>query len=76
MWFQVHQTGLLKFGSESDSLVLLFKNNNNNNNNRSYLASQWVLVIKNLSASIGDITDAGLIPESERSPGEGPGNPL
>ena len=35
-----------------------------------------MLVVKNLSASTGDITDAGFIPESERSPGEGPGNPL
>ena len=31
------------------------------------------LVVKNLTASAGDV---GLIPESERSPGEGSGNPL
>ena len=35
-----------------------------------------VLVIKNLSASAGDIRDKGLIPELERSPGGGCGNPL
>ena len=31
------------------------------------------LVVKNLTASAGDV---GLIPESERSPGEGSGTPL
>jgi len=35
-----------------------------------------VLVIKNLSASAGDIRDKGLIPGLERSPGGGCGNPL
>ena len=35
-----------------------------------------VLVIKNLPANAGDIRDAGLIPESGRSPGGGHGNPL
>jgi len=35
-----------------------------------------VLVVKNLPAIIRDITDAGSIPVSERSPGEGNGNPL
>ena len=34
------------------------------------------LVVKNLSASAGDIRDLGLIPGSGRSPGEGNGNPL
>ena len=34
------------------------------------------LVIKNLPANTGDIRDAGLIPESGRSPGERHGNPL
>ena len=35
-----------------------------------------VLVVKNLPARAGDITDTGLIPESERCPAEGHGNPL
>ena len=34
------------------------------------------LVVKNLPANAGDIKDAGSIPGSERSPGEGHGNPL
>ena len=34
------------------------------------------LVVKNLPARAGDITDTGLIPESERCPAEGHGNPL
>ena len=34
------------------------------------------LVVKNPSASIGDIRDVGLILESGRSPGGGHGNPL
>ena len=36
------------------------------------------LVIMNVPASEGDIRDpgSGLIPRSERSPGEGHGNPL
>ena len=34
------------------------------------------LVVKNPSASAGDIKDAGSIPGSGRSPGEGNGNPL
>ena len=38
-------------------------------------ASQVVLVVKNLPANVGDIRDAGLIPEFGRSPGEGHGNP-
>ena len=33
-------------------------------------ASQVVLVVKNLPANAGDIRDSGLIPGSERSPGE------
>ena len=33
-------------------------------------------VVKNLPANAGDIRDMGSIPESERSPGEGNGNPL
>ena len=37
----------------------------------------WVeLVVKNLPANAGDIGDVGSIPESERSPGGGNGNPL
>ena len=35
-----------------------------------------VLVLKSLPASAGDSRDAGLIPGSRRSPGEGNGNPL
>ena len=35
-----------------------------------------VLVVKNPPASAGDIRDVGLIPGSERYPGEGNGNPL
>ena len=38
--------------------------------------SQVVLVVKNLPASTGDVTDAGSIPGSGRSPGGGHGNPL
>ena len=34
------------------------------------------LVVKNLPANAGDIGDTGSIPGSERSPGEGNGNPL
>ena len=34
------------------------------------------LVVKNLPANAGDIRDTGSIPGSERSPGEGNGNPL
>ena len=40
------------------------------------LASQVVLVVKNLPANAGDIRDVGLIPGSERSPREGNGHPL
>ena len=39
-------------------------------------ASQVVLVVKNLTASAGDIRGAGSIPESGRSPGGGYRNPL
>ena len=35
-----------------------------------------MLVVKNLSASAGDIRDGGSIPGSGRSPGGGHGNPL
>ena len=34
------------------------------------------LVVKNLPANTGDVRDAGSIPGSGRSPGEGHGNPL
>ena len=37
---------------------------------------QVALVVKNPSASAGDISDAGSIPGSGRSSGEGNGNPL
>jgi len=39
-------------------------------------APQVVLVVKNLPANAGDTGDAGSIPESGRSLGEGNGNPL
>ena len=39
-------------------------------------ASQVALVVKNLTASAGDIRDLGLIPGSGRSPGERNGKPL
>ena len=39
------------------------------------VASQVVLVVKNLPANTGDIRDVGSIPGSGRSPGEGHGNP-
>jgi len=34
------------------------------------------IVVKNSPANAGDIRDPGLIPELERSPGCGHGNPL
>ena len=37
-------------------------------------AFQVALVVKNLPANAGDITDSGLIPGSGRSPGRGHGN--
>ena len=40
------------------------------------LASQVVLVVKNLPANIADLRDTGSIPGSGRSPGGGHGNPL
>ena len=40
------------------------------------LASQVVLVVKNLPANAGDIRDVGLIPGLGKSPGGGHGNPL
>ena len=39
-------------------------------------ASQVALVVKNLSANVGDIREVGSIPRSGRSPGGGHGNPL
>ena len=39
-------------------------------------ASQVVLVVKNLPANARDISDAGSIPRSGKSPGEGHDNPL
>ena len=38
--------------------------------------NEVALVVKNLPASARDLRDAGLIPGSGRSPGEGNGNPL
>ena len=40
------------------------------------MASHVALVIKNSPANAGDIRDVGSIPESERSPEGGHGNPL
>ena len=40
------------------------------------VASQEVILVKNLPASAGDISDKGLIHGSRRYPGEGNGNPL
>ena len=40
------------------------------------MISQLVLVVKNLPADAVDIRDAGLIPGSGRSAGEGHDNPL
>ena len=39
-------------------------------------ASQMALVVKNSPANAGEKRDAGLIPGSGRSPGEGHGYPL
>ena len=39
-------------------------------------ASPGALVVKNSQANAGDLKDTSLIPELERSLGEGPGNPL
>ena len=39
-------------------------------------ASQLLPVVKNLPANAGDIRDADSMPESGRSPGGRPGNPL
>ena len=39
-------------------------------------SSMVALVAKNLPVNAGDIRDSGSIPESERFPGEGNGNPL
>ena len=40
------------------------------------MASQAVLVVKNLPASAGEAGDTGLVPGSGRSPREGSGNIL
>ena len=40
------------------------------------VASQVALVVKNPPANSEDIRDLGLITQSGRSPGRGPGNPL
>ena len=37
--------------------------------------SQVALMVKNPPSNVGDVRDAGLIPELGRSPGGGPGNP-
>ena len=44
--------------------------------NLTELAFQVALVVKNPPANAGDLRDAGLIPESGRSPGERNDNPL
>ena len=38
--------------------------------------AQVVLVVKNMPANAGDVSDMGSNPVSGRSPGEGHGNPL
>ena len=43
---------------------------------KAWRASQVALVVKNTSASAGDVRDAGLILGMGRSPGGGHGNPL
>ena len=40
------------------------------------IASQVVLVVKNLPANAGEVRDIGSFPGSGRSPGGGNGNPL
>ena len=40
------------------------------------MASQVALAVKHLPSNAGDVRDAGSIPGSVRSPGEGNGNPL
>ena len=40
------------------------------------IASQVVLVVKNLPANAGDVKDVGLLPGLGRSPGEGNGSAL
>ena len=42
---------------------------------KKHLASQVVLVVKNLPANAGDVRGAGPIPGLGRSPGGGHGNP-
>ena len=39
-------------------------------------ASKVALVVKNASASAGDVRDVGLLPQSGKSPGEENGNAL
>ena len=41
-----------------------------------YWASQAATVVKNPPANAGDIRGAALVPESEKFPGGGNGNPL
>ena len=41
-----------------------------------YWAFLVAQVVRNLPANAGDVRDLGLIPGSERYPGEGNGNPL
>ena len=41
-----------------------------------YWTSQVVLVVKNLPANTGEVSEVGLIPGSGQSPGGGNGNPL
>ena len=41
-----------------------------------YMASQVVLVVKNIPANAGDLRDVGLTPGLGISPGGGHGNPL
>ena len=45
-------------------------------NLRSHVGFPVALVVKNSPANAGDLRDRGLIPESEKCPGGGHGNPL
>ena len=56
---------------QSDSAIYIYTHTHTH-----IWASQVALVMKNPPANAGDVRDAVLIPGSERSPGEGNGNPL
>ena len=60
-------------GSSVHNLVTNLRGRKNEFTER---ASQVALVVRKLPANAGDGSAMGLIPGSERSPGEGNGNPL